>query len=186
MNEKELLEDFEINPLTIAVLPMEYGGKLYSKVYQLDEELYIPYKPLDLIKKGCITYCSSYEGRKAGSRHLTGITHKIPITIDSTNSMFYFPTISPNKPHCAWISHEHVKDYKKVNSKNTQVIFRNNLSIVIPISIYSFETQLFRTALLRTKLAQKLNEHNRRNMVLYNNHSRASEQVTGYGEDNRI
>ena len=99
--------------------------------------------------------------------------------------MFYFPTISPNKPQCAWISHEHVKDYKKVNSKNTQVIFRNNLSIVIPISIYSFETQLFRTALLRTKLAQKLNEHNRRNMVLYNNHSRASEQVTGYGEDNR-
>ena len=55
--------------------------------------------------------------------------------------MFYFPTISPNKPQCAWISHEHVKDYKKVNSKNTQVIFRNNLSIVIPISIYSFETQ---------------------------------------------
>ena len=42
MNEKELLEDFEINPLTIAVLPMEYGGKLYSKVYQLDEELLYP------------------------------------------------------------------------------------------------------------------------------------------------
>ena len=38
MIEKEFIDDFVINPLTLAILPMEYEGKLYSKVYQLDEE----------------------------------------------------------------------------------------------------------------------------------------------------
>ena len=31
MNEKEFIDDFVINPLTLAILPMEYEGKLYSK-----------------------------------------------------------------------------------------------------------------------------------------------------------
>jgi len=181
MNEVELIEDFEINPLTIAVLPIEYGGKLYSKAYQLDDELISPFKPLELIRKCCRLYGSSYEGRKDGSKYLIGITHKIPITIDSTNLMYFFPTTSPNKPQCAWISHEHIKDYKKMDSTHTLVSFRNNKSIVIPVSTYSFENQMLRTALLRTKLMQNVGDYNRKTMFLYNNHSNASEHITVYG-----
>lgn len=182
MNEKDLIEEFEMNPLTMAILPIEYGGKLYSKVYQLDEELYSPFKPMEIIKRSCKLYGSSYTGRKDGSRHLIGITHKIPIIIDSTNLMYFFPTTSPNKPQCAWVSHEHVKDYKKMDSTHTIVTFRNNKSIVISISAYSFENQMLRTALLRTKLMQKVGDYTRRTMFLYNNHSKASEHVSEYGE----
>ncbi|WP_428911331.1 competence protein ComK [Niallia sp. Krafla_26] len=183
MNEKEFNMDFEINPLTVAILPIEFGeGKLYSKVYQLDEEFFVPFKPLDLIKKACKAFGASYEGRRDGCRHLVGITHKVPITIDSTNLVYFFPTNSPTKAPCAWISHEHVKEYKKSDSSHTHVTFRNNKSIVIPISVYSFEKQMLRTALLRTRLSQKIASQNRRLMYVYNNHSKASENLSPYGD----
>ncbi|WP_338472102.1 competence protein ComK [Niallia sp. XMNu-256] len=181
MNEKILIEDFEINPLTVAVLPLEYeGDKIYSKVYQLDEEseLYAPFKPLDLIKTACNIYGSSYEGRKDGSRHLVGITHKIPIAIDPTNSIYFFPTTSPSRPQCAWISYEHICAYKKIDSKNTLVTFHNNKSIVLPISKYSFDSQVKRAALLQTRIMQKIRDYKRRSK----NHSKASESITKYGE----
>ncbi len=182
MNEKNLIEDFEINPLTVAVLPMEFkGDKIYSKVYQLDEEteLFTPIKPLELIKNACKIYGSSYEGRKDGARHIVGITHKIPIAIDPTNSVYFFPTTSPNNPQCAWISYEHIRAYKEIDSTNTLVTFRNNKAIVIPISRYSFDSQVKRAALLQTRIMQKSRDYKRRSK----NHSKASENITKYGED---
>jgi competence protein ComK len=185
MNKRELIEEYEINPMTLAVLPLQYGGKLYSQIYQMDDELHSPFKPLELIKKSCRLFASSYEGRKEGSRQLIGITHKIPITIDSTNLMYFFPTTSPNNPRCAWISHEHVLHYEKVDSTNTLIIFRNKESIIIPISIYSFENQMLRTALLRTKLMQRIGDYDRKTMFIYRNLSKASERRAVYGDIER-
>ncbi len=187
MNEKEFIDDFVINPLTLAILPMEYEGKLYSKVYQLDEEteLFVPFKPLDLIKSACITYGSSYEGRKDASRYLIGITHKIPISIDPTNSIYFFPTNSPDKSTCGWIAYDHVKTYSKVDTSNTLVTFHNNVSIVIPISRYSFDNQIKRTALLHTKLMQNIREYDSRFQRSFDNYSKASENISLYGKKYR-
>lgn len=188
MQEKEFIEEFVINPLTLAILPMGFeGDKLYSKVYQLDEEyeLYTSFKPLELIKNACIIYGASYDGRKEACRYLTGITHKIPITIDPTNSIYFFPTNSPNKLSCAWIAYEHVKTYTKVDSSNTLVTFHNNMSIVIPVSKYSFDNQIKRTALLQTKLMQNIREYNRKSQQLYDNYSKASENISLYGKKYR-
>ncbi|MCQ6274378.1 competence protein ComK [Bacillus sp. V3B] len=186
MNKREVIEEYEINPMTLAILPVQYGGKLYSQIYQLDDdELYSPFKPLELIKRSCRLFASSYEGRKEGSRQLIGVTHKIPITIDSTNLMYFFPTISPKKSQCAWVSHEHVLHYEKVDSTNTLVIFRNKESVIIPISVYSFDNQMLRTALLRTKLMQRIGEYDRKTMIVYRNSSKASERKSTYGDIER-
>ena len=63
MNFKEI-DEYEINSLTMAILPMTYGSKLYSHIYQYDQELHSPFKPLEIIKKGCRLNGSNYEGRK--------------------------------------------------------------------------------------------------------------------------
>lgn len=182
MNKEEVIEEYEINPMTLAILPIKYGGKLYSHIYQIDDEFYSPFKPLELIKRSCRSFASSYEGRKEGSRQLIGPAHKMPITIDSTNLMYFFPTTSPTIPQCIWISHEHVLHYEKVESINTLVIFRNKVSIIVPISAYSFEKQMLRTALLRTKLTQKIGEYDRKTMLNYRNASKASERRSIYGD----
>jgi competence protein ComK len=180
--KKDMSEEYEMNPLTAAIVPLQYGSKLFSQIHQLDQDLYSPLKPLDLIKMSCRLFGAGYEGRKEGSRQLIGITHKIPIIIDATNRMYFFPTTSPNNPQCSWISHEHVLHYEEIDSTNTLVTFRHKKSLVIPISIYSFQNQMLRTSFLRTKLMQRIDGFDQKSAFIHRNHSKASENKPVYGD----
>jgi competence protein ComK len=180
---KDMNEEYEMNPLTVAIVPLQYGSKLFSQIHQLDQELYSPLKPLDLIKVNCRLFGSGYEGRKEGSRQLIGVTHKIPIIIDASNRMYFFPTTSPNNPQCFWISHEHVLHYEPVDSTHTLVTFRNKTSLIIPVSEYSFKNQMLRTAFLRTKLMQRIDNFDRKSNHFHRYQSKASEHKTAYGDE---
>ncbi|WP_442599110.1 competence protein ComK [Neobacillus sp. D3-1R] len=158
----KIIEEYEINPCTMLIIPVLYGSKTYSKIYELEDEILSPFKPFEIIKTSCEFFGSSYEGRKEGCRKLTGITHKAPIAIDPTNSIYFFPTTSPSQPECIWISHEHVLQYRQTSPNHTNVIFRNKETFEVPISTRSFNNQVIRTAHLRTKLNQRMNEMERR------------------------
>ncbi|PLT27712.1 competence protein ComK [Peribacillus deserti] len=164
-----LVEEYEINPYTLVVMPLAYGSKIYSQIIEIDGEVTSPFKPMDIIKKSCEYFGSSYEGRKDGTRQLIGITHKLPITIDPTSNIFVFPTNSPGREDCIWICHEHVDFYQRTDMGETIVTFRNKKQISIPISFSSFESQMFRTAMLRTKLIQRIEETQRKSMYLFTN-----------------
>lgn len=156
MNNK-VIDEIDFDPLVMAVIPIKYGSKIFSKILKMDNEHIFPLRPLEVIKRSCQYYASSFNGRKEGTKKLIGVTHKPPIVIDPIQSIYVFPTASPNQLHCIWIAYDHVFDYYKDNNDNarTRVIFRNNQEIVVPISIHSFENQMLRTALLRTKIDQR-------------------------------
>jgi competence protein ComK len=178
VNQKNLVEEYEINPFTMIILPEEYGSRIYSRVIELEEEYLSPFRPIDIVKKSCRYFGSSYEGRKEGTKQLTGITHKIPIIVDPLSSIYFMPTSSPANPDCIWVSHEHVSSHKKVDSYSTQVIFRNKQSIILPVSHHSFENQLLRTSLLRTKFMQRMKETERK--ALYLIHGPRYSESQGY------
>ncbi|PLR78899.1 transcriptional regulator [Bacillus sp. V3-13] len=159
---RTLIEEYEVNPCTLMVKPTLYGSKLYARIIEMEDEYISPFKPLDIIKKSCEYFGSSYEGRKQGTRTLIGITHKVPITIDPVHFIYFFPTTSPNNNDCIWISHENVLSHQRVDSQQTLVTFRNKKHYTFPISSASFENQLLRTALLRTKIMQRLEETERK------------------------
>lgn len=167
-NQKSLIEEYEINPFTMIILPQEYGSRTISKIIELEDEYLSPFKPMEIMKKSCSYFGSSYEGRKESSRLLTGITHKIPIIVDPISSIYFMPTCSPTNPDCIWVSHEHVLFHKKVDSHRTQVTFRNKVSLTLPVSHHSFENQLLRTSLLRTKFMQRMKEAERKAFYLLN------------------
>ncbi|MGM7719454.1 competence protein ComK [Metabacillus sp. Hm71] len=98
----------------------------------------------------------SFNGRKEGTKGLMRITHKSPIVIDPANSIYFFPTTSSTKSHCVWISHGYVKEYSKAKHDNTQITFTNGKTITLPLSVGSFENQLFRTAQLRTIITSRI------------------------------
>ncbi|WP_026692682.1 competence protein ComK [Peribacillus kribbensis] len=176
-----LVEEYEVNPYTLIIMPIEYGSKIYSRVVEVDGELVSPFKPIEIIKKSCEYFGSSYEGRKDGTRQLVGITHKLPVTIDPTSNLFFFPTNSPGREDCIWISHENVDAYHRDDKGNTVVTFRNKNKIEVPISYSSFESQMFRTAMLRTKLIQRIEETQRKSMYLFSNPtSEASDLKANY------
>lgn len=164
----QLIEEYEISPATLMIKPLQYGSKLYSSIHELTDELTSPFKPLDIIKKSCQYFGSSYEGRKAGTRQLTGITHKSPISIDPTNSLYFFPTASPNSPHCIWIAPEHIASHENIDGGNTKVVFKNKQKVILPVSYNTFHNQLLRTALLRTELTTRIHESGKRFYYMIN------------------
>ncbi|CAM3654165.1 competence protein ComK [Mesobacillus zeae] len=165
--QKESLDEYEVNPFTMIILPYQYGSKTFSRIYEFEDDYISPLKPIDIIKKSCQYFGSSYEGRKDGARDLTGITHKVPIIIDPHNSIYFLPTTSPSNPNCIWVSHEHVLNHKKIDSRHTYVTFRNKQSITLPVSFRSFENQLLRTALLKTRMMERMKETERRAVYLF-------------------
>jgi competence protein ComK len=166
-DDRQLVEEYEINPYTMIIFPYQYGSKTFSKVVEFEEEYTSPFKPIDLIKRSCEYFFADFEGRKKGTRMLTGITHKAPIAIDPLSSIFFLPTTSPTNSGCIWVSHEHVLHHKKYDSYSTRVTFRNNQSFILPVSFNSFENQLLRTALLRTRMMQRMKETERRAGYLF-------------------
>lgn len=181
--QTEMIDEYEINPCTMMITPTSYGSKTYSKIVELQDEFLSPFRPIDIIKKSCQYFGSSYEGRITGTKQLIGIFHKVPITIDPTNSIYFFPTISPTNSQCIWISHEHVASHKRLEQNTTLVTFRNKESYIVPISYSSFENQLLRTALLRTKLMQRIEETERKSLYFSRNdwYFEASEEDEEYG-----
>lgn len=163
-----LIEEYEINPNTMLLMPVPYGSKIYSQIWELEDEVVSPFKPFDIIKKSCKFFGSSYEGRKEGTAQLTGITHKAPITIDPTNFIYFFPTTSASNSKCIWVSLEHVFYHRRVDAKNTQVIFKNKQCHTIPVSVNSFNNQLLRTALLKNTLISRIEESERKALYFFN------------------
>lgn len=178
------IEEYEVNPFTMFIKPIAYGSKIYSEIFEVEDEFLSPFKPLDIIRNSCEYYGSDYNGRRHGTKQLVGYAHKIPIAIDPTNRIFFFPTTSPNSQECIWISHEHVKDYNRVSPQETQILFNNNQTYKFPISCSSIISQLERTAYLRTKLMQRIEYNEKKSFYLLQRPKamEASEDSYQYGK----
>ncbi|MDQ0174718.1 competence protein ComK [Bacillus chungangensis] len=151
-----IIEEYEINPETMAILPFQYGTKIYSKVIEVNNQFISPFKPLAIIKKSCEFFGSSYPGRKEGTKHLIGVTHKSPIIIDSHTPIIALPTTSPSNLECIWLLFVHIAHFEKQESGTTVVVFRNNQKLVIPISKNSFNNQMSRGSRLQVKFMQNM------------------------------
>jgi competence protein ComK len=129
----------------------------------------------------CLDNGSSFEGRVSGSRHLLSSYQKVPIMICSENQIYFFPTTSPEHADCIWINPLHIKHYKKFDKKVTLVIFNNNQSMKIPVSLYTFHNQHSKTLSLMNLKNQKKRENNG-NMSYFNqNNAGMAEYVSDQG-----
>ena len=100
-----ILNSYEINADTLAIVP--YGrGK--SKVYEGKEEFIVKKSSLMIVKDSCLFFGSSFEGRKEGAKSLLGIDMKVPIVIEDTRNMIFFPTSSCVRDNSIWISYQNL------------------------------------------------------------------------------
>ena len=84
-----MLENYEINSGTLAVIPID---EYTSKVIELDNE-YIVNKPcFEIIDDSCNYYGSTYQGRYEGTKNMIGMNYKLPIIIEESKNIIFFPT----------------------------------------------------------------------------------------------
>ncbi|MFT4414852.1 competence protein ComK [Fredinandcohnia humi] len=156
------LMEYEINSYTMAIIPIKVGNNLCSRVLEAEGECVVLMKPIDIVDRSCRFFGSSLKGRQEGTREIMGVTHKAPIIIEASNQIFFFPTSSPSKPQCAWLSHTYILDCTYEEHDWTNIIFTNKKSIQLQISQGSFKNQLHRTAQLRTIVSSRMEKKEKR------------------------
>ena len=145
------MEQYEINSKTIALIPIEENT---SKVIEEDNSFIVKMKTMEIIKRSCEYFGSTYLGRHIGTKKLTGISYKSPIIIEESKNIIYFPTSSPRQNECIWISLRHILNYKENNGKSI-VFFENGENIEIDVSYNSFDNQYLRATKLESILRKR-------------------------------
>ena len=146
-----LLEDYEISSATQAIVPL---SECRTMVYEEEGE-YIVDKPSNqIINYNCNFYGSSYDGRCEGTRSLLGIKSKLPIIIEESRNIIFFPTNSIRRKQSSWIALNKIDSYHK-NEKNCFIIFTDGRRLDFDISMFSLENQFYRATLLKSKLSDR-------------------------------
>ena len=146
-----MLEQYEINSSTLAVLPVD---ETISKVLEEETEYIVNQPTMKIIDDSCKFFGSSFRGRSEGTKSLIGGNYKLPVVIEESRDIIFFPTASPRLRECAWISLNNLVDYQK-NKQHSLVKFKNGSTLNVEISIFSLENQVLRASRLENVLRKR-------------------------------
>lgn len=145
------MDSYEINKDTCAVVSV---NESVTKVLENEDEYFINKSSYEVMEDSCAYYGSSCEGRVRGTKTILGSNYKVPIIIEESNDIIFFPTEAATNANCIWLALNNIKSYEKCNGF-TKVIFNSGKEILIKMSISSFETQLLRANRLGSILRKR-------------------------------
>lgn len=148
------MESYEINKDTCAVMTVNDN---ITKVLEKNDEYYVNKSSYEVMEDSCQYYGSSCEGRMKGTKMILGSNYKVPIIIEESNDIIFFPTEAASSSNCIWLSLNNIEKYEKVNGF-TRVIFNSGKEIYLKMSISSFETQLLRANRLSSIIKKRRGE----------------------------
>ena len=136
--------NYEINEGTLAIL----AKNKKSLILEDDKKYVVDSLPFDVVDHSCKYFGSSYEGRREGTKEILHINYKVPIIVDNSRNLIFFPTNSPISYDCSWLSLKSIKSIKEGDFNTTDVIFNNGVSINIPVSKRTMDNQILRASRL--------------------------------------
>lgn len=145
------MDSYEINKDTCAIITI---NDEITKVIENDDDYFVNKSSYEVMEDSCAYYGSSCEGRIKGTKNILGSLYKVPIIVEESNDLIFFPTDSIKSSNCVWISVNQIKKYEKYN-KYTKVFFNNGKELILKISINSFELQLLRANRLSSIINQR-------------------------------
>lgn len=142
------MNNYEINEETMAVISTEKGKTIIleeNHEYNIDKDAY------EIMDESCRYFGSSYNGRVAGAKKMIGYEYKLPIIVEESKKIIFFPTVSPQLEGCCWISLNH---FNSISDKelNTEITFKNGKKITTNISKASLNNQVLRSTRLESIL----------------------------------
>ena len=142
------MESYEINKDTVALIPKDNKQTI---VYEVDKSFIVDKKPLEIVEESCEYFCIYFEGRQIGTSKLIGYTHKVPVIIEESFDLIFFPTLSPKNNDCSWLSYSHIFKPDKFKDK-TIVELKNGKKILVDVSSSIIDNQLYRCSRLKDVL----------------------------------
>ncbi|HPE14819.1 MAG TPA: competence protein ComK [Bacilli bacterium] len=145
------MNNYEINEETLIIMPI---SDKKSKVIEKSDEHIIDLTPNKIMENSCSYFGSSLMGRQNGSKYILGSNYKIPIVVEESKDIIFFPTTSPSLDNCHWIAVNNIKDIIKKERK-TIIVFDNDQEIVIDIPYLSIQNQILRATRLNAILKKR-------------------------------
>lgn len=137
----EKLDNYIINYETLIIIPIEDNS---SKVYEIDKEFIVKKDCLSIIKDSCLYFGSSLEGRRSGAKDFLNCEFKVPIIIEDSNNLIFFPTSSYRRRDTVWISYQNLLKYKKIDINSTILYFKNNSKLKLNVRYNIIDNQVIR------------------------------------------
>lgn len=145
--------DYEINSSTLAIISID---DYCCKVLEEEKEYTINKPAYEVIDDSCKYFGSSYRGRYEGTKNLIGMNYKLPIIIEESRNIIFFPTSSPKLNDCFWISLNNISDYF-IDNGEVYICFKNGYKLKINISFFALENQILRSSRLESVLRHRKN-----------------------------
>ena len=137
---------YEINAETLAVI--SYSNSK-SKIIEKDDQYIVNESPFTIMERSCKYFGSSLDGRVSGSKDILGSVYKVPIIVEESQNLIFFPTEAINSSRVSWISYKNIKDIKKYGTKSI-IKFNNDNSVIVNCPYFSMKNQIFRCNMLES------------------------------------
>ena len=148
------MSNYEINTETLMIIPLSDEK---SKVVEYDGEYIVDMLPLEIIKNSCLFFGCSFEGRRDAVKNMLGIDMKVPILVEDSKNIIFFPITSCIKENSIWISYQNLIKYSKLDKFSTVLYFYNNKSFNVKVKYNLVDNQVIRCIKLNSLLLKRKN-----------------------------
>lgn len=149
------MERYEINDKTLVLKPKEDKTIVYEEGEKTKTVNKTPYK---IMEDSCAYYGSTLDGRKMGAANLLSNSYKLPVVVEDANNIIFFPTKSPRKKDCIWVSLNNIRDYYP--QKDYIVIeFNNGKKIKIKESYQIIDSQILKATRLGCVMQERIKKN---------------------------
>lgn len=148
--------NYEINEKTMAIVAM---GEEKSKVIEDSREFIFEDNAFNIIDYSCKFFGSSYEGRKEGARSILNMNYKVPIIVENSRNLIFFPTAAPTSIDCSWVSLNNIESVIEKEFNSSKIIFKNGQELEIPVSRRIIDNQILRASRLDLIMRDRNNRY---------------------------
>lgn len=148
-------EKYRITKRTVAILPCFDIMKQSRIILEDGTEISTPLRPYQLLQLSCRQYNSSIEERIFVAKRVAGVKGKVPVVIEPTMGLVFFPTKSPKRDDCEWYAWSHIRDIASVEGEpNSLIVTQNGHQIQTNATAYVLKNQIKATGELVARFQQ--------------------------------
>lgn len=145
------MKNYEVNDETMAIIGLNEKN---SKVLEKEREYLISTNSYEVLDYSCQYFGSSYVGRLDGSKKMLDAKYKLPIIVEESAELIFFPISSPENEDCIWIALQWFDDIVEINKK-IYIRLKNGRKIEVKTSKYSIKNQVMRASRLNYILKER-------------------------------
>lgn len=148
-----MLNEYLITTSTIMVKSLDNDN---SMIYDFAGEYVSKMDINSIIESSCNFYGSSYDGRIKWSKEVLNTKIKLPVVIEESKNIIFFPTRSISNNDCIWLSYNNIVKFEK-NGNSTNVFFNDNRVYCIDVSYDIIDRQIYNCLRLEKILLNRRN-----------------------------